>query len=166
MFKDEEFPYHNWLPIISKPEPRIDICGMNSKASTFATLWLRVLGDRRSRMRCDSRLVRAAQKHAEYLSSRTGDQLLQSMHIGRNGSSSNQRARTEGYHLPDYYPVDANNIESCTRTSDKAQDALNNLLNSPHHYDHITGQGWYADHIVYGFGFSGNDWVIVIAPSE
>jgi hypothetical protein len=160
-----EYEYDVFLPVINKNVLIKTECEMNLKAYRFAVIWLDRLGERANRMICDKRLVRAAQKHAEYLNSRTPDQ-YQSMHIGRNNSYPNERARDEGYILPDYYKDDSNNIESCIRTSQEPLDAVNGLYNSPSHYNHITGQGWFEDHIVYGIGYCENDWVVLIAPKE
>ncbi len=162
----EEFPYHIRLPIITKQPDKNYDCNMVLNAYMFTVMWLQELGDRRNRMRCDHRLVSAAQKHAEFLSSRTPEQEKLSMHIGRNGSYANERARAEGYKLPDYYDNDANNIESCYRGGTKPENVLHGFLNSPPHYNHIMGQGWFEDHIVYGVGYSVNDWVVLIAPVE
>lgn len=88
---------------------------MTSAARAFAAAWLALHGERAARMRVDARLVQAAQDHAEYLASRTGDQLKQSMHRGRGGSYSNQRVAATGYRLPSHWQLDANYVESCRR---------------------------------------------------
>lgn len=157
------------LPWISKAgekeEPTFN-CGMNEQAQLFVNEWLSKLGNRPKTMYCDDKLVKAAQKHSEYLYARTPDLYHLSMHIGRNGTHPNERARAEGYKLPSYYSNDANNIESVLRGSTDPTKAVQQLLKSPPHYDHLTGQGWYKDHIVYGVGNDGTDWVVLIAPQE
>lgn len=158
--------FKTYIPIIEKQE--VTECGLNQASYIFSQLWLARLGERAKRMYCDPRIVIAAQKHAVYLNSRTGDTILQSMHIGQNGTMPNDRLRAEGYKLPDYYPTHDNNVESCALESpgEVPEDVLQLLFNSPTHYNHLTGQGWFKDHIVWGIGHVGLYWVIDIAPPE
>lgn len=152
---------HNDVPISGQSTPR-----MSPLAQEFAVLWLEQLGTRAALMVLDDRLVTCAMLHAEYLHSRTGDQLLVSMHRGRNGSYANQRALEAGYLLPLEYAASANNIESCAREANGAQAALDGLLASEAHGPHLRGEDGFSDRTHFGIGAAGDDFVVVICPPE
>jgi len=122
--------------------------------------------DRAAIMHSDKRLRACAQAHAEYLASRTGGELLQSMHIGEGGSYSNGRVLACGYQLPSDYSPTKNNVESCAYDDGSPQEVLQGLLNSPAHRDHLLGLNGFSDRVVYGIGHSGSYWVILICPKE
>lgn len=160
---------HLWLPWVTHGPKLVsgagDPCGMNDLAARFAALWLAGLGERAVRMVCDARLVAVAQAHADYLTGRSGVELQASMHVGRGGSTPNQRVRTGGYKLPEWHGED-NTCESCVRSSFNPLRALEILLASSHHRPHLMGEGFWAASVVYGIGQVGADWVILIAPPE
>lgn len=138
-------------------------CGLNSGARRFESLWMGVLGTRGAEMRCDDRLVAVAQRHADYLDGRVGVELDQNMHVGAGGSTPNQRVRAGGYALLDWH-LDGNTVESATRASGDAAYALVLFLHSPPHYTHLMCLGFYVESTVYGIGFRGRDWVVLICP--
>jgi hypothetical protein len=135
-------------------------------AHDFAKLWLQRLGARANVMRVDNRLVLAAQFHAIYLASRQGNELLQSMHVGMNGSYSNDRVLDAGYRLPREYKRGHNNVESCARDAGGPQATLDGLLASPAHHDHLMGVNGFSDRVVWGVGQAGDDYVVLICPEE
>lgn len=141
--------------------------GLTARAYQFAMAWLSLLPiERRSMMRCDSRLVEAAQKHAEYLDRRQGDELLQSMHRGEGGSYSNQRVIEAGYKLPKGYSPFANNVESCARDHrDPATVAISLAGHEPHR-SHMLGLPGFEDRVVWGVGNAANDYVFIAAPEK
>lgn len=135
-------------------------------ADTFADAWMQALGNRAKEMQRDIRLVQAAQLHAIYLDSRTGAELEQNMHVGRYGSAPNDRVLHAQYRLPDYYQRGKNNVECCVRCGDDAVEALRLLLASPAHRVMMMREGWFADHTVWGVGWCGSDWTVLVCPKE
>lgn len=157
------------LPAIHN-EPSVATQGevwMNERAAAFADAWLSLLSrERLSLMRYDSRLAMCAQDHAEYLDSRTGLQLLESMHLGKFGTLSNERAIAAGYELPDAYRPHANNIESCSRDSRDPATVLLALAAHETHYAHMHCVNGFELHLFYGVGNCNDDWVAITAPME
>lgn len=145
---------------------------MNERAKDFAEAWLMLLGDgaapaggeRMFKMVCDTRLVQCAQLHAEYLASRTGDQLLMSMHRGRDGSYANQRVLASGYKLPSDWPAQANYVESVARDGRDPGEVAISLAAHEGHRQHLLGIDGFEGHVVYGVGAAGDDYVCVICP--
>lgn len=142
-----------------------DLCGMNGPASRFAALWLALMGERGKQMRCDERLVAVAQAHAEYLINRKGEELAQSMHIGRGGTTPNQRVRQGGYRLPEFHK-DGNTVECCLRGSADPPVALEQLLASDKHRPAMMGEDFWEPSIYFGVGQVGTDWVVLVCPPE
>lgn len=77
----------------------------------------------------------------------------------------NQVARAFGYPLPQYWPNDANNIESIHSGQPTVSGALLSLLGSPGHCSHLLGQDWYGSHREIGVGthFDERLWSIMTA---
>lgn len=141
--------------------------GLTARAYLFAMAWLQLLSDeRRALLQFDERLVRAAQEHAEYLDSRTGLQLLESMHLGRDGSWSNGRVMEAGYRLPRGYSSVKNNVESCSRDSDEPANVALRLAGHEPHRSHMLGLDGFVDRVVWGIGNAGDDYVFIAAPME
>lgn len=138
---------------------------MTPAALAFAEVWLARLGDRAARMVCDDRLVVCAQQHAEFLAERTPAEQRQSMHVGRGGTTPNQRVRMAGYRLLAWHG-NKNTVESCTRSWDALAETVDDLMASPSHHDHLWGVGWYAEHTVWGIGAAAEYFVVVICPRE
>lgn len=143
-----------------------------SKAAEFVRLWLaELLEERRALMRPDARLFACAQAHAEYLASRTPEQIAalpddgHGSHVGRNGTTPNQRVRAAGYRLPAWHG-DGNTVEFNTRTYRGAARALALLLGSDAHRPALLGQGFWGPAIYYGFGQAGDDYVTLFCPEE
>lgn len=132
----------------------------------FVEHWMQALGDRAADMRKDGGLMLCARLHAAYLDSRIGDELQQSMHMGRNGTTANERVRAAGYSLPGWWPVAGNQVECCVRIGDDPASALRVLLASPAHRALMLREDWYKAHTVYGVGHAGSDWVVLAAPQE
>lgn len=145
---------------------------MSQGAYDFETVWLVALGDRRNLMIAHAKLVFAAQDHAEFLDARTAEDIKalegisHGSHRGRGGLWSNDRVRAAGYNLPEEYLPGNNNVESCARDPYGAQHALDGLLASKYHHDHVLGLGGFARDIFYGIGQKGNDYVLIACPSE
>lgn len=154
---------NTYLPSILSDAP---IQAQAMPVESFTELWMDALGDKAADMRQDGGLMICARLHAEYLDSRTGDALLQNMHVGRGGSTPNERVRNAGYSLPGWWPVAGNQVECCARCGDDAAEALRLLLASIGHRAMLLRQTWYAGHTVYGVGHKGADWVVVACPPE
>jgi len=155
-----------FLPFISPGKPvHIGPCGMNGRAERFAALWLAMLGERAQNMRCDARLVEAAQDHASFLAEDIYGETRVSMHTGRSDSTPNQRVGWTGYKLPDWHG-NGNTVESVALVYDEATVALEMLLSSDAHRPHLLGEGFYEASTVYGIGQVGGYWVVLICPPE
>lgn len=105
-----------------------------------------------------------AQDHADYLESRVGDERQVSMHIGRNGSTPDQRVRAWGYALPAHWH--SNHVESCATHTGGPLAALDILLESPGHRAHLMGEGGFAGHVCWGVGNARTYYVVLIVPEE
>lgn len=143
---------------------------MTARACAFALAWVDIWGERASLMRCDLRLVRAAQGHATYLAARTPEQVAaldgipHAMHMGSHGSFANERVLATGFRLPLFWLAAANNVESCTRSPFEPAQAAEELAAHAEHYDHMHGLGFFADHVLWGCGSAGEDFVAITAP--
>lgn len=137
----------------------------------FISLWMRQLSGRADKMVLDDRLMVAAQRHAEYLDSRTPEQIAalpkngHGSHTGANNSTPNQRVRAEGYRLPEWHG-NGNTVEFNARTHKGAKAALELLLNSQYHRPGLMGEGFWEPATHIGVGHFGNDWVVIAAPAE
>lgn len=146
-------------------EPR---CSMNVMADIFAQTWMILLDDKSKDMFCDERLVRAAQKQAEFLAD--NDFQYPHPHLGENGSTANQRAEAEGYRLP--WRNDSNNIESAVHGWRGPEMSAISLATHDTHIPHMMRQGWFSNHVVWGVGAAksnldtGEFYVVVSAPIE
>lgn len=160
---------NTWLPHVPNESHATGTaipCVMQTHAWLMARAWMALLGERAKRMRCDERLVRVAQAHAEYLAGRIGEQLLESMHVGAGGTLSNERVRAGGYRLPSWYPQRGNHVESCARHNDDPATVIAALAAHHGHREHLLGLGGYENHTVYGVGHWEHDWVVLACPEE
>jgi hypothetical protein len=159
-----------FLPAVHGPA----LTGQSDATAEFVRLWFGVLGDKAQTMRHDDRLTACAADHATYLDSRSEEQIAalagipHAMHIGRDGQRSNARVRQFGYALRWWYPDDSNQVENCCRVNRGAASALQRWLDSAPHRMLLLGEGWYAEqnHIVWGIGTAGRDWVLLCCPPE
>lgn len=151
------------LPSIHNEQP---IAAQTDAVATFIRVWMALLGERAKVMHPNEILMRVAQEHANYLDSRVGDQLKQSMHIGINGSYPNDRVLDAGYRLPDGYRRHVNNVESCARDGRDPATVLIELANHDAHRNHMLCINGFESHVFYGVGNSGADWVCITAPPE
>lgn len=165
-----------FLPSIANEQPvsgQAGQWGMNDGAWHFAQVWLDLLGERAHIMRVDQRLVACAAAHAEYLDSRTPEEIASLSHIEHlmhynhhTGKRSNQRVLDAGYRLPDFWDKDKNYVESCARNNKEPAEVAVSLAYHDTHHDHMFGVGWYAGHTVYGVGNCNADWVFLACPPE
>lgn len=137
----------------------------NLRVVEFAYAWWVALGERSRSMQKDDRLMQVAQKHAEFLAKRRGEEVLQSMHFGEGGSTANERVRDGGYDLGGLSLV-GNNVESCSSNWGTPTDALEALLLSPSHRMHLLGENGFWRYTVYGIGNAHDYWVVIICPPE
>lgn len=140
------------------------VTGQDDTLDEFARLWLPMLGEKADDMVLDDRLVKCATDHAAYLASRTGDELEQNMHVGRGHSTPNERVRAVGVTLPSYWPQKGNQVESCARTHKGTARALQLWIESPAHHDHVLHEGWFSEHIMWGFANADDDYVFLACP--
>jgi hypothetical protein len=89
-------------------------------------------------------------------------------HEDPDGLWPNHWVRAQGFMLPPGYKDDSNQVESIASGYRSARGALTALVESPDHHEHMTGQGFWADHEMFGVGYAARDleriWVIVTAP--
>lgn len=142
----------------------------NDLAAQFAAAWLALLGDDAEDMRHDERLALAAQTQAEYLAH---NDFQPDPHRGYLGSYANERIFYVGYDLPNFWPLQANNVESACRSWDTPAEAAAALTDHDTHRDHMRRLGWFRNHIVWGVGAAqatidrgGCFYVCVTAPEE
>lgn len=138
-------------------------CGMNQQAALFASWWMHYLGERAKLMSCDERLVRAAQKQADWLS--LNDFEEGDPHVGEGGSTANQRVRIEGFPLPEWHK-DGNTVESAAHSWDDLPELVADLMAHDTHHDHLWGLKFYKDSVFYGVGVTDTYFVVVSAPKE
>lgn len=160
-----------YAPFIANEQPAP--AGQSDAAAEFVRLWLDVLPpERRALVRADSRLMRCAEQHAQYLASRTPEEIAERAHVpnathyGRDWSTPNERVRASGYRLPREYPEKGNHVESNATTCVDAKQALAVLLKSDSHRPHLLGEVGFTDRVVYGCGNSGSAWVYLGCPPE
>lgn len=145
--------------------------GANTKAVAAAAAWLAMQGNA-SQITFDDRLHRAAQKHAEYLNSRTPEEIAEradvpyASHYGKDWELANKRVMDEGYVLPEGYKSDKNNVESIARSDKEPAVVPVDLAAHDTHHDHMMGLGGFATCTVFGVGCVGNDYVFVRCPTE
>lgn len=154
-----------FIASVKKSSGQPDLCGLNPRAAEFAQAWLGLLDNRAKIMHCDPRLVRCAQDHAVFLDSRTGEQLKQSMHIGKNGSTANQRVRAANYKLPEWHG-DGNTVECCARSGQPPAAVAVSLAAHDSHRDPMMGIGFWELSLIWGVGSHGNDYVCLVCPLE
>lgn len=133
----------------------------------FEVLWLPVSG--RKDAQPHPVLMAVAQAHANELCYR--ETVLHEaqgydLHIGLDGSTPNERIARAGYPLPDGLDEPGNFFESIAVTHLGPRVALNILLHSPAHVDHVTGgNDFYARQSNYGWDEACGAWyVLVTAP--
>ena len=166
-------PYRRYLPIIAdgRPAPQpspspTPTCWENDKANQFYTLLAADARQQRPALRCDRRLVIAAQARAAALI-RDGNWA----HVDAQGVWANDYARAAGCVLPATYGH-GNNIESLVAGSPDTQISFAVLGASPGHAPHLFGQNDFfraQDRIGIGYaegGRFGFYWVILIAPCQ
>jgi len=116
-------------------------------------------------MVCDGRLVKAAQRQADWLAANNFDPT--NPHLGEGGITANERVRAEGYRLPEWYPVKGNMVESALHYfHDDVPHALAGLIAHSTHHDHMMCLNWFSDHTVFGMGDAGGFFICVTAPKE
>jgi len=79
----------------------------------------------------------------------------------------NAVARMFGYSLPDFWPDQANNIESIHRGNPQVTGVLASFVSSSGHRNHLMGQGWYAAHREIGVGarLDERTWTVLTATT-
>lgn len=150
------------LPFVSSPPGP---CNMNVTSTEVSSLFLNDAGQHRVNARCDTSLVKAAQHRADDMATRG-----YFSHNDPEGHTPNYWARTLGCRLPDWYPVEGNQIESIALNYPTAAEAWAAWLSSPGHRVHVLGElDFYAQQIVYGVGVSRSAWgttyVLMSSPS-
>lgn len=145
--------------------------GMTELAWLFATGWLALLGEDANEVRGDARMVKAAQLQAEWLAINDFDP--RDMHLGANGSTANERLRAQGVRLPGFWPRKDNQGESVLRTWVDPLEAAAELASFASHRPHLTRQGFFRDHVLWGVGGAmaqldrgGVFYVLCTAPRE
>lgn len=114
----------------------------------------------------DPRLMAAAQNKAEDMAKKN-----YFSHTSPEGTSANANVRAVDYRLPDWYPVNANNVESIYAGLADPTAAIGAWLDSDHHRPHLTGEGFYNGQNSIGVGTAkrtdgGNIWVFISAPAS
>lgn len=156
--------WRTFLPRVAQPHTVGSAGSADSPLDVFTAAWLALLGERAATMRYDARLAHAAQEQAEYLASRADTSA--SMHIGRYGSTANERVAWAGYSLPEHWPARGNQVESVTRSWDAPDEAARDLAAHAAHHDHVLGIGFWEASTVYGVGQRATYYVLVTAPES
>jgi hypothetical protein len=145
---------------------------LSPNAQLFAQAWMQLLGKRAAIMVMSDTLNRCAFLHATYLDSRTEAEIAErahianAMHYGRDWSTANERVRLAGYLLSDNYPIQGNNVESCSRSSKDPATVLAELAAHEAHREHMLGTGGFVWQVVWGCACVGNDYVALTAMPE
>ena len=91
-------------------------------------------------------------------------------HEDQDGHWPNWWVRHYQYLLPESYDDECNQVESLARGFLDPREALAALVASPSHHEHMTGQGFWHDHIMFGVGYAvrglNTYYVIITAPQE
>lgn len=146
-------------------EPVAHPCGMVDKAAQLAIAIMTGTWQRRERLECDMRLIRAAQWKADAMRDRGWFG-----HKSPEGEWSNALVRRFGFRLPDKYNSE-NQTESLAWGFADMPGVLVAFEDSEGHWDHIAGRGTFfaaQDRIGIGYAAGGvrsNYWVVLIAEA-
>lgn len=145
--------------------------GMVDAAVIFAMGWMGMLAADAEPMRCDERLVAAAQWQADWLAVNDFDP--RDPHLGVDGLTANERVLMSGYALPGWWTRKANNVESVTRSWAGPQQAAIDLAHHYPHSEHLLRREEFREHVVWGVGAAeaqlerkGTFFVAISAPVE
>lgn len=165
-----------YIPYVPTRKRLADKCGMYPEAAEFVMLWLNHPEQRRTGVKCDNRLVKAAQAHAEWLAQQRTEGAWQGgfpdLHIGEGGSTANERIRAQGYDLPEVgYEERGNQVESISIRNPEVvgvDGILAALLASEAHRVHLLGDGpFFEGQTRIGVGFAPPVcWVILSAHPD
>lgn len=153
-----------YLPFITTPTilPQPGPCGFVDKAAELA--WLIMVGDfqQRTEIRCDQRLIRAAQWRAEA----QRDEGWWA-HTSPSGETPNALVRRFEFLLPSEYNS-KNQVESIGFGFGTAASVLDAFRRSEGHRRHIEGEDWFSRQNRIGVGTCeggslGVYWVVLIA---
>jgi len=147
-------------PMLVEPEQRPS-CGFNQSATELSQLIKQHPSQQRQLLQCNDQLVMIAQQRAEQLGKNNADPEI----------TPNQIVIKGGFRVPNYYPVIGNQVEAVAKKFDQANQALNYLIESGKHHDHIMGKGeFFALQSQIGVGYfkaieatQHNQWVVLIA---
>lgn len=131
--------------------------GQGDLAAAFVALWLAASWQERRGCVPDTRLMAAAQSHADWLAEHNA-----ATHIGKDGLNANDRVRQSGYILPDFYLVGQNNVESACVDWEGPEKWLERLYASSYHHDHVAGVGFFRDQTVYGVACAASAWLVLL----
>lgn len=120
-------------------------CALNHSAEEAAILFRAADWQTREHFACDVRLVRAAQYKAERMAA-----LRQKEHI-IEGETPNELIKRFGCN---HDLGSGNGCESIGAGYENAEKLFIGLLNSPTHYDHVVGVGWFHQHTLFGIGYA------------
>lgn len=144
--------WHVYMPIAGSGSPDPDAsCFFNDKALEFYRLLKDDPRQQRAQLVCNKALVAAAMLRAQGLAN--GDPIA---HHDAAGVWANAYARNAGCKLPDFYPIEGNNIESLTAGMDKATRAFQSIVDdSPSHRKHLMAETpFFQDQTQIGIGYA------------
>ena len=139
------------------------VCGLNLSAQNLAQLIMTHPSQKRPVLKCNSQLANIAQQRAEDLAKNTADPDI----------TPNQVVAKGGFRFPDYYPVTGNQVEAVAESITVADKALQYMVNSNQHHDHILGKGdFFEIQTELAVGFYTDDdiahaaqWVVLISQA-
>ncbi len=134
-------------------------CGLNAQSQTLAQLIVNHPSQQRTELVCNDLLSEIASKRAQNLIEQTADSEL----------TANQFVIKQGFRFASYYPVTGNQVEAIAQDLGSPQQALDYLINSNKHHDHVLGKGdFFVRQNQIGIGFYESDlgqkqYVVLIA---
>ncbi len=150
------------LPVAFRQTVADGLSAASDPRDEFVRLWLgHPLQQRRNCVE-DHRLTAAAlwmcvdMRQRDAAGTLSGD-----LHIDSQGRNANGRVRAY-YPLPLAYEDHLNYVESVAVDHRGAGAALDMLLASPSHHDHIVGAGWFGTQTRYGLSFVAPAWWVLV----
>jgi hypothetical protein len=138
------------LTLKVEPDSANPSCGLNGNSQTLAALIIQHKSQKRPTLECNELLANIADKRAKSLLSDSS----QAKEI-----SANQFVIKNGFRFASYYPVTGNQVEAVTKTVTQPDKALDYLIQSNKHHDHVLGSGdFFARQNQIGVGFHQNEW--------
>lgn len=149
-----------WLLLqLQTQETEKSQCGLNQPSIDLAELIINHPSQKRSELVCNELLAEIAGNRAESMVNQSADSEL----------TANQFVIKQGFRFASYYPVTGNQVEAIAKDVNSPEAALNYLINSNKHHNHVLGKGdFFVRQNQIGVGFYHSDlgqkqYVVMIA---